>query len=265
MTSEKKIINTLKKINFKNYRTIYIAGNIYNFGFSVEETKSFCQNFLNNLKAITKNRMNIVVPTSTLDLLKKKNAVFTKNSKSFRMGIFSEYLRKLKGSKRSNHPLWSFSGIGKDVKKIFKTNHFSAYGKNSIFERLLEFDTIFISLGKPHKSIGMIHYAEHVVGVPYRFNKEFFIKTKVKNKIKKKYCTLGVRFNSKNILQEQGNRIIINTLQRKKIFKIIKLHKGEIFVADYKLLVNTLIEMLLKNPSIWLKNNKMKQKNYFKG
>ena len=111
----------------------------------------------------------------------------------------------------------------------------------------------------------MIHYAEHVVGVHYRFNKEFFIKTKVKKKIKKKYCTLGVRFNSKNILQEQGNRVIINTLQRKKIFKIIKLHKGEIFIADYKLLVNTLIEMLLKNPRIWLKNNKIKQKDYFKG
>ena len=42
MISEKKINNALKKINFKNYKTIYIAGNIYNFGFSVEETKSFC-------------------------------------------------------------------------------------------------------------------------------------------------------------------------------------------------------------------------------
>jgi len=265
MTSEKKIINALKKINFKNYRTIYIAGNIYNFGFSLEETKLFCQNFLNNLKIITKNKMNIVVPTSTLDLLKKKDAVFTKNSKSYRMGIFSEYLRNLKGSLRSNHPLWSFSGIGRNVDKIFKTNYFSAYGKNSIFERLLEFDSIFISLGKPHKSIGMIHYAEHVVGVPYRFNKEFFIKTKIKNKIKEKYCTIGVRYNSKNISHEQGNKVIIDTLIRKKIFKIIKLNKGEIYIADYRLLVNTLIEMLLKNPRMWLKNNKMKQKDYFKG
>ena len=76
MISEKKINNALKKINFKNYKTIYIAGNIYNFGFSVEETKSFCQNFLKNLKAITKNRMNIVVPASTLDLLKKKECSF---------------------------------------------------------------------------------------------------------------------------------------------------------------------------------------------
>ena len=94
-------------------------------------------------------------------------------------------MRNLKESQRSSHPLWSFSGIGKDVKKIFKTNHFSAYGKNSIFERLLEFDTVFISLGKPHKSIGMIHYAEHVVGVPYRFNKEFLSKQKSKIKLKK--------------------------------------------------------------------------------
>ncbi len=265
MTSKKKIIDALNKINFKNYRTVYIAGNIYNFGFSLEETKSFCQSFLENLKLITKDKMNIVVPTSTLDLLKKKNPVFTKNSKSYRMGFFSEYVRNLKGSIRSNHPLWSFSGIGKNVNKILKTNYISAYGKDSIFEKLLEFDTMFISLGKPHKSIGMIHYAEHVVGVPYRFNKEFFIKTKVGDKIKEKYCTLGVRFNSKKILHEQGNKIIIDILKRKKVFKIIKLNKGEIYIANYNLLVNTLIEILLKNPRIWLKNNKMRQKDYFKG
>ena len=44
------------------------------------------------------------------------------------MGIFSEYVRNLK-SQRSSHPLWSFSGIGKDVKKFLKQTIFQHMAK----------------------------------------------------------------------------------------------------------------------------------------
>ena len=114
------------------------------------------------------------------------------------MGIFSEYIRNQSKSFRSGHPLWSFSGIGKNVEKNFKKNIiFSIRRWFSFFENLLKFNTFFLSLGKPHTSIGMLHYIENLVGVPYRYNKEFYVNVKHKNKITKQYCLLGVRFKSK--------------------------------------------------------------------
>jgi aminoglycoside N3'-acetyltransferase len=261
MTLEKKINEAVKKINLKEYDTIYVAGNIYNFGFSFNETKLFCENLINNLLIITKNKINIVVPTSTLDLLKKKNPIFSNNTKSFMMGIFSEFVRSKKESFRSSHPLWSFSGIGKDIKDILNQTSCSAYGKGSVFEKLLKKKTLFVSMGKPHRSLAMLHYAEHVVGVPYRFNKEFNIKVKTNNKIRKKYCLLGVRYNSKKIIGD-GNKKIINKLIKKKIFNIIKLNKGNLYCADYNSLVNELINILNNNPKIWLKNESISQNNY---
>ena len=223
MLLKNEIQKAIKKINFRNYQTLYIVGNIFNFGFSFNDTKKFSEVFT-KFKKNCKNQKSILVPTATLDLLKNKNAIFSKNSKSYRMGIFSEYIRLQKGCLRSHHPLWSFFRIGKNIKNIFDTNSCSAYGKNSVFERLLNANTLFISLGEPNKSIGMIHYAEHVVGVPYRFNKEFYVKKKFKNKIRKQYCILSVRFNSKK-LEKQGNKKIIDILKKRKVFKKISLNK----------------------------------------
>ncbi len=256
-----KIHNAINQINTRKYNSFYIAGNIYNFGFSIKDTELFPQIFLDKFqKKIGKNK-DLYVPTATLNLTENRGKFSNKNSKSYMMGIFSEFIRKKRLSFRSNHPLWSFAGLGKNVKKVLKGTSYSAYGKNSVFERLLKRNTLFISMGKPHKSMGMLHYAEHIVGVPYRFNKEFRIKVQIKNKIKKQYCILGVRFNS-NKLAKDDNKKIVMKFKKKKIFKIIKLNKGELYCADYNLLVNELINILNDNPKIWLKNEKVDQKNY---
>ena len=253
------IKKALSNLNFKKYKTFYVAGNIYNFQFSANETKKFSNFFLNELKKNIGKNKNIVVPTSTLNLIKNKK-IFSKNeTKSFNMGNFSEYVRMDKHSYRSDHPLWSFAGIGKNVKKILKDTSYSAYGKNSVFEKLLHNKTLFISMGKPHRSIGMLHYAEHIVGVPYRYNKELEIKVKTKSEIKKQYSLLGVRWDSKKIIGD-GNKKILTKLFQKKIFKIIKLNKGELYIANYSLLVNELINILNKNPKIWLKNESVDYK-----
>ena len=57
------------------------------------------------------------------------------------MGIFSEYVRNQKNSFRSNHPLWSFSGIGKNIKKVLANTYHSAYGDGPVLYKLLRFDS----------------------------------------------------------------------------------------------------------------------------
>ena len=179
------------------------------------------------------------------------------------MGIFSEYVRNQKNSFRSDHPLWSFSGIGKNIKKVLGKTSYSAYGDKSVFENLLSFNSYFISLGEPNTSIGMLHYVEHLVGVPYRYNKEFFVRVKKNNKIKKKYCLLGVRFRSKYIVSNNNSKII-SKLKKMNTFKKVKFKKGYIYICKYKTIVTNLKKIISKKPTIWMKNDKILQKNYFK-
>lgn len=260
---ENEVKRAILKLRLKKGSTLYIAGNLYNFGLRKNEINDFCKFFLRYLKKKIGNQGNITVPTATLNITNSNKIFDKKKTKSYLMGIFSEYVRNQKNSYRSDHPLWSFSGIGRNIKKILNNTSISAYGEGSVFQKLLNNKTYFISLGKPNNSIGMIHYAEHLVGVPYRYNKEFFIKVRKKNKIKKCYTLLGVRFSSKNMIGD-GNKKIISKLVNMKTFKKYKFKKGNIYICEYDKVVENLKIIIQKNPRVWLKNDKIIQKKYYK-
>ncbi len=260
---EKEIKKQISKYPFKKGTIVYVAGNTFNFGMGTAEIKKFCKYFLNYLKKITGPNGGVIVPTATLNLIKNKKVYDKKKTKSYTMGIFSEYVRNQKKSHRSDHPLWSFSGLGTKVKKILKNVSYSAYGEGSVFDKLMNYKTYFICLGEPNTSIGMIHYVENLYGVPYRFNKEFYIKTKKNNKITSSYSLLGVRFKSKNMIGD-GNKQVVSKLKKMKTFKKIKFKKGAIYICEYQKIVNNLKLIFAKNPRIWLKNKNQIQKTYLK-
>lgn len=256
------IKQTISKLKLKKGSTLYIAGNLYNFGLRKKEILYFCNYFLKYSKESIGSKGNIVVPTATLNIANSNKIYDKKKTKSYLMGIFSEYIRNQKNSFRSDHPLWSFSGVGKNIKDILDNTSYSAYGEGSVFQKLLNKKTYFISLGEPHTSIGMVHYVEQLIGVPYRYNKEFIIKVKKNDKIKKQYTLLGVRFNSKNMIGD-GNKKIISKLIDMNTFKIHKFKKGNLYMCEYDKIIENLKIIFEKNPRIWLKKDKTRQKNYY--
>ncbi len=261
-TLKNEIEKLVKKLSIKKSSTLYIAGNIYNFGIKKKEVYEFCENFLDFTQKKIGKKGNIVVPTATLNFVNSNKIYNPMKTKSYMMGIFSEHVRNKKNSFRSSHPLWSFSGFGGSIKKILGKTSYSAYGDGSVFENLLNFNTYFISLGEPHTSIGMIHYVENLIGVPYRYNKEIWVHVRKGKKILKKYCLLGVRFKSKNMISD-NNVKIINKLKLMNTFKKIKFGKGNIYICKYQTIVENLREIIMKNPRIWLKNNNVAQVKYF--
>ena len=258
-----KVEKSVKKLLIKKSRTLYIAGNIYNFGIDKKDVYKFCDILLNSIQNKIGKKGNIVVPTATLNFANTNKIYDPIKTKSYMMGIFSEYIRSKKNSFRSSHPLWSFSGIGSEVRNILGKTSYSAYGDGSVFENLLNFNTYFVSLGEPNTSIGMIHYVENLIGVPYRYNKEIWVNVKSRNKILKKYCLLGVRFKSKNMISD-NNVKIIKKLKAMNTFRKIKFNKGNIYICKYKTIVENLRNIIMKNPRIWLKNNNVAQIKYFK-
>ena len=53
-------------------------------------------------------------------------------------GSFSEFIRGMKGSLRSSHPVFSVTSIGKNKKKICSSNAISNYGKGSPYDNFLK-------------------------------------------------------------------------------------------------------------------------------
>ena len=122
---------------------------------------------------------------TTLNLVNTKKKFLTlKKQKVFKMGPLSEYIRS-QNSVRSLHPYWSISAIGKN-KNLLNNVSAHAYGHGSPWTLMLNQDFTQLNIGiHPSKAVTLIHHIETIVGVPYRFTKEFKHKVKIKGTTKK--------------------------------------------------------------------------------
>ena len=115
----------------------------------------------------------IVVSTATFSLCNTDNIFDILNTPS-EMGSLTEYVRTRPGSVRSFHPFASYAAIGKNANYICENTGRHSVGPNSPKARLLELDAQYLSIGLPPSRVTMvIHHIEKLMGVPYRYVKEF--------------------------------------------------------------------------------------------
>ena len=257
----KKNIKSLKlKINKKD-PVFFISTNLFNLGLSKDDSDIFSKYLLAELKKFKNS--TILVPTATLNIL-ETNEIFKKSeTKSSRMGFFSEFIRLRKNSLRSDHPLWSFAALGYYSKEITKNVPKTCYGRNSIFDRLLEYNSYFICFGDIKSSLAPIHYIEQIVGAPYRYFKEFKIKSQTKKKIKIDTYYFNAMFQSLKIIKDDNNKII-KILLKDRVIKVFKNKKFNIYFAEYSKMIKNLFQIYDKNPKIYLKKEKINFSKNFK-
>ena len=251
MSHTKYKLNNLKKLfnscEFKNYKFIYIYSD---FRFFLSENKSNIETFMTQfLNTFLKNNQTIIVPTFSYS--KKKFDVKTEKSS---LGFFSNYLLKLKGVQRSEHPIFSYAAYGQD-KKIVKKIGKSAFGKDSIHERLLFKNCCFLHIGRDLiEGNTMVHHVEQNLAAKYRFEKTF--KTKVYNN--KKY--IGTNYSA--YVRKKNNKgsefTFIKAVKKIKEKKIIfKLNNQKnlksIFYYSYDEMYFFLHELFISNNKIFLK------------
>lgn len=88
-------------------------------------------------------------------------------------GVLTEYIRTLPGAVRSLHPFVSYTAIGKHAKDICENVSRHAFGPETPEARVVEMDGLCICLGKDIRNMALVHHVEHVMGVPYRYTKEY--------------------------------------------------------------------------------------------
>lgn len=76
--------------------------------------------------------------------------------------------------KRSRHPLYSFMVWGRDRELLTEMDPKDAFGPGTIFEYLHQNKAKALVIGLPTLAgLTFIHYVEQIVGVPYRYAKDF--------------------------------------------------------------------------------------------
>ncbi len=118
-------------------------------------------------------RATLVAATSTAQLCETDIPYDHEHTPS-NVGIFSDFVRRRPGALRSFHAFESYAALGADAGSICADVSPVSYGCESPEDRLVRAGAWCIVIGAdPIRCCSTIHYLEHVVGVPYRYIREY--------------------------------------------------------------------------------------------
>jgi len=229
-----EILQKFRSFNLENKECLFVASDLGEIGLIPGHDKKYLLETIFNSLRIINPKLTIVVPTATLNLVNSKKIFNLKNTPSDKMGPFSEYVRKLKDTYRSNHAIWSLSANGPLAKVITRDVSKHAYDQNSAFSRLFKIkESFFLAIGKhPRFMLSIIHHFENMFDVPYRFEKNFNINCEFKNNIKTENFSLDVLKNQLPNNLRTKNKKIFDNFESKKKLKQTVLGKGSIYCFD---------------------------------
>ena len=234
--------NFLKKLSkfIKKGDSLYIETDLSKFINIFKDEirkKDFVDFYLNIFKKLIGKNGTIICPSFSYSWGQdKKKKIFDINNTQGKTGVFSEYLRQQRGSKRTLDPMFSFISIGKKKSYFTKTSN-DSFGKNSVFEKMHEKNTKLVSFGLNKFDPTFVHYVEqffdqNIKKIKYRKRLKFkgIIKIKKKKKTQIHYSFMRPK-NSKRIYSEIK---IKKNLMKKKFLKQLIINKGLIQIVSCK-------------------------------
>ncbi len=179
------------------------------------------------LNELLGGRGSLYVPTATIQLCNTDTPFDVHETASRDMGAFSEYVRTQPGAARSFHPFWSLAGVGSGSAEMLTDVSRHAYGHGSVWQRFVDQDVLALTVGLPPRfSLSVIHYIETVVGVPYRYTKEFIHPVVREGGIHREPFYLSVVYAECDVLRDK-NREIMKNFAEKGLLKKVSLGRGE--------------------------------------
>lgn len=242
-----RFTNLLKNLGLKKNDIVFIHSDLSKLS-SKNNLIDICDDLFNSIFEIIGKESSLVVPTFTYENF-NKNKIFNNKETFSETGIFSEFVRLKKNSKRTNHPLFSLSGVGNNLDLIFKHINRNSTGKGSPFERMLKFNVKILHIDiELVNACTFLHYIEEQMNVPYRYSKYFSyeIINEKKKKITLEYENY-VRMTEFYKFPKQSKNIQ-NELIKNKIMKIKKLEKSLFTMVCTKKLNNFFCNKIKKNP-----------------
>lgn len=168
MISFDKLVSEFRRIGLSNGDVLLVHSSFKSFG-GVEGGP---QTVIDALMDVLGSEGTLIVPRFNFDF-STYGTTWDVHSTPSHMGIISEFVRKDPRSKKVFHPIYPFSIIGKYANELIKHRYKGGYSKDSIFHQLLVYDAKIIQIDKVYKSTTLIHHAEEILKVDYKYYKNF--------------------------------------------------------------------------------------------
>jgi aminoglycoside 3-N-acetyltransferase len=167
------------------------------------------------------------------------------------LGVFSEWVRKQPGARRSFHPFVSYTAIGAHADEITTDVSRHAYGPDSPEGRMIELDALAVSVGLfPRHSCSTVHHVEHVMAVPYRYTKEFIHPVVRKGKVEREPFYLYVWYRDCGIVRS-NTRHIFARLEGTGLLKEVAVGAGAIWSYSMRQFFKAVVPLFKENMYIW--------------
>jgi aminoglycoside 3-N-acetyltransferase len=170
---EKILEQSYEQVNAYEADIIYMYTDFRYFGQYASEFKDrddFCNVFASPFLLRGKT---IILTTFTYTSEGKFDVLSTRTN----LGAMNKWILDQPGYCRSEHPLFSYAALGPQAYLVENIGK-SAFGYDSIFERLKGRRAVFLHVGRPvYLGNTALHYVEQMCGATYRVQKAF--RTKV--------------------------------------------------------------------------------------
>ncbi len=237
------IKNAYNKLGVKKGRTVLIKTDIRFLGpyKASNQADILKSNFDALSELIDLSKGTLVVCTASTSLCNTNIPFDLKKTKSER-GVLTEYIRNQPGAIRSLHPFMSYTAIGKDANFICRNVSRHAFGPESPKSRIIDMDGLFISIGlHPRLTCSVPHHVEIIMGVPYRYTKEFMHPIVWDGEIRKMPFYLYVWYKECQIKKDQNIKIFKRFIDSGYTCNKQVLGRGNIYSLSLKdYFVNTL-------------------------
>ncbi len=157
---------------------------------------------LEALRSVVGREGTILVPTYTFSFCGQE--VFDVQNTTTAGGPWStsadflEWFRKLTGVIRSADPIHSVAGLGPKAEELLTNLPNTCFGKDSVFERLMNTGGKICMIGVDLQEATFRHYVEELAHVPFRFKKLFTGHIREGDKLRKTGWVYNVRILSDN-------------------------------------------------------------------
>ena len=242
----------LDDIKSSSFDVIYIASDMFGLGLmhGNRDPKSVVEKVSEMLFEQLQDK-TVIFPTASLNFCNNLEIFDAKNTPSKHMGVLNEILRINYAEYRSAHPFWSHAGWGPHIPTLLKSVSANAYGVDSIWDRLLNFNVLTLNIGIDiRRAMTVVHHLEQIQGVPYRFSKAFYrtIKT-FENEDESRIFTINVIRKNLHLVRDKNEKLCygFNPYLIQKEFSDIQTY---IYKDFYEHLKNK----IAKDIFIWVKN-----------
>lgn len=247
------IIDKLKKVGIQKDDSIFIHSNIGFFGRleDANNSQEYCKIFKDAIFDVIKENGTLIVPTFSQSFC--NDQIFDKDlTKSFECGIFSEFIRQNKNSKRSDDANFSVCAIGGKSDYFTKEVSEYSFGTNSFWDKLWQKNGKICRFNLNPDYNTFIHFVERNLNVSYRYDKEFRgISIVNGKKMEKKY------YHFVRDLENLNHESDLSKLEQKsKDLELLKseiLGRGQITIISTKNMYDVINEEIQKDPNFLVK------------